>query len=636
MIRPAHALCAMVPVALAACAGGGKDDGGDTDRTVVTDTVTDDTTTLTTDTAALESPPLTCPTDAPPAGTVAVDPGCVATPTTASLDVVVEWEWRDNPAYPVATDIMMTPITANLTDDDGDGDIDDDDVPDLVFSAFVDRYEFPRYGPMVALSGADGTQLWAFQDVEGVAVAPLGGVAAGDLDGDGLIELVSVNYDDQVYAFHPPTPTTPAELLWVTQLPPIDTKVYPALGDLDGDGAAEVFVGPHALSADGTLLWSGATGPTVEKMLSFPVDVDGDGRLELVAGNAVYDDDGSLLHSDAAIPGYTVVVQADADPAPEYVRTANTLFEVLDDDWTVLVSLPTAETGGGPPVVADFDGDGVAEVGVSFVTRFRTYELDGSLLWEAPMLDSSSVSLSASAFDFDGDGAFEVVFADESTLWVYDGATGTPELAWDAHGSGTSREYPIVVDLDRDGSAEIVLASNDYFVPGTTGVTVLGAAGAAWPAAPRHWNEYSYHTDNVNPDGTLPATMAPGWTTHGTFRAALNDAPLGPNRPDWRVGEPAACLDECDDDSVVLFVPVENTGLVDGGPVRLRVTTALGESELGVGVVPSGSRVWAGPLTLGSGDWDAGGVVLTVLPASPQCDTTDDARVLDTFPCDQD
>ena len=48
----------------------------------------------------------------------------------------------------------------------------------------------------------------------------------------------------------------------------------------------------------------------------------------------------------------------------------------------------------------------------------------------------------SSVFDFEGDGAAEVVYADEETLWIFDGATGTIEMAWTEHGSGTRFEYP--------------------------------------------------------------------------------------------------------------------------------------------------------------------------------------------------
>ena len=106
---------------------------------------------------------------------------------------------------------------------------------------------------------------------------------------------------------------------------------------------------------------------------------------------------------------------------------------------------------------------------------------DGALLWENPTKDASSKATGSSVFDFEGDGAAEVVYADEDNLWVYDGATGTVEMKWESHASGTLSEYPIIVDVDGDGSTEIVVASNNYAFAGSTGITVIGDATESWP-----------------------------------------------------------------------------------------------------------------------------------------------------------
>ena len=621
------------------------DDKGSPTRTVVTDTLTDTTTPITgTDETGIDEtghtgdpghsavvPPPECATTPPAAVAQPFDPACLASSTIGLLDPVVEWRWDTNPTFPGATDVMTTPVAVNLTDDDGDGDVDDDDAPDLVFGAFIDRYEFPRFGPMVALSGVDGSQLWAFESVGGVPVGPIAGIAAGDLDGDGVIEIVAVNYQDQVYAFHAPVGGAEAELVWVTDIPIPDTKGQPAIADLEGDGRAEVVIGANVLEADGAIRWQTVV-PDPVRMMSFPVDLDGDGLMEIVAGNTVYEHDGSVRFSDPGLDGYPAVANLDADPAPEFVRAINGLVQANDDDFSVLWSWVPPDLGGGPPVVADFDGDGEVEIGIGFKYTYRVFERDGTMMWEMPITDTSSGSIGSTAFDFDGDGAAEVVVADEQTLWVFDGETGAVELAWDAHGSGTSREYPLVVDLDHDGAGELVLASNDYWVPGTSGITVLGDAGSGWPAAPAIWNQHAFHVDNVGPMGEIPTSEVPSWTTHNTFRSAANEAPTGRARPDWRIGVDDPCLDECDRDRVITFVPVENVGAVDGGPVTVQVDSASGSWSFDAGVVPAGGQVWVGPLTLTSADYTSG-VTLTLVPAGEQCDTANDVVTWSTWPC---
>src|SRR5205085_11574491 len=103
--------------------------------------------------------------------------------------------------------------------------------------------------------------------------------------------------------------------------------------------------------------------------------------------------------------------------------------------------------------------------------------------------DYSSAVTGSSVFDFEGDGAAEVVYADEQTLWVYDGGSGAVELALDSHSSGTLMEYPLIVDVDHDGAAEIVVASNDYAFAGSHGITAIGDARGTWAPGRPIWNQ---------------------------------------------------------------------------------------------------------------------------------------------------
>jgi Tfp pilus tip-associated adhesin PilY1 len=67
----------------------------------------------------------------------------------------------------------------------------------------------------------------------------------------------------------------------------------------------------------------------------------------------------------------------------------------------------------------------------------------------------------ATAFDFLGDGVAEAIYADETQIYVFDGKTGQINLT-SPRQSGTLIEYPVVADIDNDGSAEIVYVSNYY------------------------------------------------------------------------------------------------------------------------------------------------------------------------------
>ena len=74
----------------------------------------------------------------------------------------------------------------------------------------------------------------------------------------------------------------------------------------------------------------------------------------------------------------------------------------------LLISLTAAGTGQpGPPCVADFDGDGQAEIAWASSSLFNMFELDGSVLWTRSVTDASGLA-ACSGYDIDGDGAYEV------------------------------------------------------------------------------------------------------------------------------------------------------------------------------------------------------------------------------------
>jgi len=119
---------------------------------------------------------------------------------------------------------------------------------------------------------------------------------------------------------------------------------------------------------------------------------------------------------------------------------------------------------GGPPTVADFDGDGKPEIGVAtkkFYNVVEPNDATGALqpLWKATNHDLSSSVTGSTVFDFEADGSAEVIYADECFLWVYDGKTGAVRFATQTT-SFTATEAPIVADVDGDGKAEIVMVSN--------------------------------------------------------------------------------------------------------------------------------------------------------------------------------
>jgi len=62
---------------------------------------------------------------------------------------------------------------------------------------------------------------------------------------------------------------------------------------------------------------------------------------------------------------------------------------------------------------------------ISFVSRDNFYALDHdfSILWTRPIFDPSAVTVST-VFDFCGNGAAEVIYRDQDSLYIFNGPTG--------------------------------------------------------------------------------------------------------------------------------------------------------------------------------------------------------------------
>src|SRR4029077_6687935 len=121
-------------------------------------------------------------------------------------------------------------------------------------------------------------------------------------------------------------------------------------------------------------------------------------------------------------------------------------------------------SGGGPPTVADFNGDGTPDValagGIGYSVLDGSKVIDGAvanaatILWTATTTDCSSAATGSSIFDFNGDGVAEVLYSDEEHLRVYEGPTGN--VVWSTcNTTGTLEEFPLVADIDVDGHADI-------------------------------------------------------------------------------------------------------------------------------------------------------------------------------------
>ena len=409
-------------------------------------TGTSDTTGPGETTASTGDSPLLC-ADMPPAGYVGpFDANCKSEPQIGSFTPVVEWTKQTFTGYPSYDQAMITPIVAALTDDDADGVYGSDgDIPTIVLATYTGA-SYAGNGVLRALSGDGVTEVFAVTGIAGCS-----GIAAGDIDNDGIVEIVGINLGGIVTAWeHDGTPkwtSAPYAAYMATQYS------MPAISDMDGDGNPEIIVGRAILNNDGTLRAVGqyGDGAPVYGSTSFAVDLDADGVQEVVVGDALYRPDGSAIWNLPDPDGYVGAADFDLDGKGEVVVVSPNKVRLQSSAGVVLWNVDNPGQGGGPPTIADYDGDGEPEIGVAGKIGYVVFDGDGSVVWQQATQDASSAFTGSSVYDFEGDGIADVVYADEINLYVYSGTDGAVKLKYDGHDSGTIIEYPIVADVDNDG-----------------------------------------------------------------------------------------------------------------------------------------------------------------------------------------
>jgi hypothetical protein len=374
-------------------------------------------------------------------------------------------------------------------------------------------------------------------------------VAVGDLDGDGTLEIVAFKAGGGLVAFRweraepaadaglsgdagdaavdagPPPPAGRWVVMWRSSRDgmPFDPTgggwAGPTLADLDNDGRPEVL--RHGM------VFSGQTGAYLggesarmqlqsysQGAFSVVQDVDEDNIPELVTGNGIFlwapttrawvmapwftrenctgpgCGEGHVAvanFGDYATPRFP-------DPGTPEIAVVSAGYMRIDtlQGRTVFgpVQLPGGGTGG-PPTIADFDGDGFAEVAAAGARAYSVFDPDcgvpsasrvgarcptmttNGVLWSRESQDMSSNVTGSTSFDFEGDGRVEAVYADECFARVYDGRNGTV-LFSQHHSSCTWYENPVVADVDGDFRAEIVVGSNFNCGSATTGINCPG------------------------------------------------------------------------------------------------------------------------------------------------------------------
>jgi hypothetical protein len=362
----------------------------------------------------------------------------------------------------------------------------------------------------VVVQGNDGAKrtLWVF-DADGAdvwndeAYVQYSHPLAADVNMDGVLDLVTTEESELV--------------VWDTQTGNV-IETFATVGtgwraglvfDVDNDGITDIVPAPKAYGSGRVYLRDGVGGVKKEVELVPPdgayfhgnvpalADLDGDGVAEIIlaTGYSTCNDsdppcNGMLLIYDGATGALK------SDPATQFV--VEDPSNAYTNSW---------------PLVADFDGDGEVEIGLTFFYKNADpvpyfWELDGSLGGKggstsrhlAPIdgdglltPDGALQLVQGGAVDLDGDGVWEVVTSNSNGLTVTRAGETMDGYPIEISGAGA-----VLADANRDGRLDIFFLGkengmlncytlgsstsaperqlgNGFFTPYTTGVYRTGS-----------------------------------------------------------------------------------------------------------------------------------------------------------------
>ncbi len=599
---------------------------------------------------------------------------CEVVPTFDNVAVQLEWAFTKD-------QIIAMPVVANVTGDE---------TPEVIVNttrvAGGDDTSFST-GEIICLSGKDGSELWRIKhDPVNNKFGAHGRttIAVGDVSGDGKPDIVYAGIEEGANKVSPIHAVDgDGNFLWSARLPnnslaKIRIEAGSAtLANLDADPQAEIAFGAAIIDHDGLVVWNqnnngGMVGAPHKKgqptqyiyfggMATF-ADLDKDGKPELVTGREAWKINWTpgnpptvnLVQlwkdtSGSGGDGWPAVGDLDNNGTPEVVLTAWPDIKVLDGAtgklWcgidptgvmcqgndalrTQPILIPGGNLGG-PGTISDFDGDGLAEIGIATGKDYRVFDLNrpGEVIvkpmaepapvaggiftrWISVAQDLSSAATGSSVFDFQGDGAAEVAYQDECFARVYDGATGKVQLTV-MNSSATIHEYPLVADVDGDGNSEFLVVANlalpnnradcvaatPAWVP-RQGIFSYGAGADNWVPTRKVWTQHTYHVTNAESDGNVPLMEQDNWTTPGlnNFRQNVQGAGVF-NAADLSVSL-AVGLDKCDTNELVLQATIYNEGAL-GVPAGIDVTFYEGNDNTGLklGTKPTTEAILTGGST---------------------------------------
>jgi hypothetical protein len=291
---------------------------------------------------------------------------------------------------------------------------------------------------------------------------------AGDLDGDGDLDLVAANEQESTVAVFLNDGAGA-----FTRLPRVVTGQYPtavALADLDRDSRLDVVTADYHGNSVSVLLQDALGGGVLKEKESYATakggetsslaisDVNGDGNLDVIAANPLSSSISQLLGGpDGTLETATPILVGIVDASAPY-----------------------------SVAIGDFDHNGTADLAIADVRSatiiVRLGNGDGTYQPEVPYLPAGVPPYVLLARDLDVDGNLDLVCAnrgsDDVSVLIGRGDGRFRRAIVSTTGAGTGPYSLAVADFNQDGVPDVVTANYET----STGSVLLGIGNGSFEA----------------------------------------------------------------------------------------------------------------------------------------------------------
>ena len=280
------------------------------------------------------------------------------------------------------------------------------------------------------------------------------GIAAGDLDGDGKVDLVIANAASSTVTFLR-NASTPGSIFFQVASSSLGlaTPHQVAIADFDGDGRPDILVASNS----GQMV-------SVFHHVSTPAQIAFDSRVDFPLGN---------------YPGQPAAADIDGDGKPDIlVPGPNTnnlwLYQNTSSPGTVQAgpqsSFPASATPAGIGI-GDLDNDGrldilVSEAGADRLAVFTNSSSAGTFALARSEFATGSNPESVAVGDLDHDGKLDVLVANEisNTITILHNTSSSGAITLSSLPDLSTASFPITLklaDLNGDGQLDVVVANHE-------------------------------------------------------------------------------------------------------------------------------------------------------------------------------